>query len=1170
MRERIQRIHEKIREQIGAAETALLPADVWLNAAEADAGLQVTPVAASDPLLSGAFAALDRDIDAIWYDAALPTARRAAIVAHEFGHFYLHPDLRADSCGEYDAPDSLFSQYAQVAVGYSPAERRESEANQFAAEFLLPSLALRHAFLTEKLTASEIASRVGVSESLILSRLSDAILNHKEHRETQRREGTGNRKQGRAPNTQPATPNTQHPTPLDASQKLAAEILTGPTLVDAGPGTGKTRTLIARLRFLIDKCKITSDNILALTFSNKAAGEMRERLGEAIGEAAAQVWIGTFHAFGLEFLRKEGGAIGLPPAPALLEEGDAVRLLEQNLDRLPLDVYLSLSNPTLPFPDILACISRAKDELQTPEDYRRAALALMETDREAGMKALEIAEIYAVYQQILAECGLLDFGDLLMRSVELLDAFPEVRDRWQAQYPHILADEYQDVNRASAELLRRLAGKGAGFWAVGDLRQAIYQFRGASPANIRDFERDFPGGKRLRLGVNYRSRPGIVSLFAASAATPAWETQRESNGMEPEIIFAEADDTDAQADGIAEELRRREGAGTPLREQAILCRTNRQASEMAEALEARNVPAQHLGNLFERREVKDLLALLDLCCKPHGATLRRVAQFPSYNIPLEDAEILVRAAFEAAAPFPKALALAADLPEISETGRNGLRKLWRDIAPLAYRGDSWVFLSRYLLETSDYLRPFLESETFAARQCLLAIRHLLAFTRNVCAKMRFVDGDAGQAEFLDYLRHLLSCGAERSIKIADDADDLDAVRLLTAHSSKGLEFPVVYLPNLVADQFPLRRQGSMASPPPFFAPNGQPMTEEPDTDENLFFVALSRARDALILSYPKIRNAKPAKISPLLKPLETALDSGPVCRLHWQAATPLAADRAVNGPCGRRLSKLSSANRPANGNAEKAQLLHSFGSESKLQENVSSLFPALSASALEEYQTCPRRFYYRRVLQIHTGPDDSEYLKFHDAAAKTTQWLAAENQAGNSPTESELQIKLAEVWNSAEEDTAVTRLLKRKAAQMLESLRQKPAPNGAKQAERKFTAKLPSGDVTVECDAATITEDGTLHLERHQKRCLKSDDHTERRLALLREAAKQTDAPKIEITLISLADGETKSVPEAPRYEPARVEKYDAALAAIRAGQFAPKPSDRECPNCPYFFVCPE
>ena len=1136
LRERTQRLHEKLRAGIGTAETELLPADVWLDAAQADSGLQVTAVAASDPLLSGAFAALDRETGAVWHASDLPEPRRAAIIAHEFGHFYLHPDLQADSCGEYDAPDSLFSHYAQVAVGYSPAERRESEANQFAAEFLLPSPALRHAFRIENLAASEIAARVGVSETLVFSRLADTILGPHPPAPSHGRLFPTESARELLPLSQTweRGPGGEGRA-LDASQKLAAETLTGPTLVDAGPGTGKTRTLIARLCFLIGERSITSDNILALTFSNKAAGEMRDRLAEAIGEAAAQVWIGTFHAFGLEFLRKEGGMIGLPPAPGLLEDGDAALLLEQNLDRLPLNAYLNLASPALPFPDILACISRAKDELQTPEDYRRAALALMKTDAEAGAKALEIAGIYAVYQQLLTERGLLDFGDLLMRSVQLLDAFPEVKNRWQAQYPHILADEYQDVNRASAELLRRLAGAGRGFWAVGDIRQAIYRFRGASPANIRDFERDFPGGARLRLEANYRSRPGIVQLFAASASAETWQTRREIC-EEPEIIFAEADDADAQADGIAEEIRRREAAGVPLREQAILCRTNNQAGELARQLEARNVPAQHLGDLFERAEVRDLLALLEFCCRPHGAALRRVAQFPAYNIPEADADLLVSAAREATAPFPKALSLAADLTELSEAGRSGLLRLWKDIELIAYRGDAWIFLSRYLFETSDYLLPLLASETFAARQNLLAIRHLMAFTRNVCAKMRFVDGDAGQAAFLDYLRHLLICGEERSIKVADDADELDAARLLTAHSSKGLEFPVVYLPNVVADQFPMRRQGRMASPPPFLDPNGKPIAEEPDTDDNLFFVALSRARDALILSYPKIHADKPTKISPLLNSLQAALASESVRRVHWRTSAPLSepdeAKPLFPVPC--------------------------------------SLFPSFSASALEEYQTCPRRFYYRRVLQVHTGPEDSDYLKFHDATAKTAQWLASERSAGNAPTESETQARLAELWTPAETETAVTRLLRQRAAQMVETLRQTSPAKGAKPSERKFTANLPNGSVTLECDAASTTEDGTLRLQRHHRRKLNAKtDHTEPRLALLRTAAQQTGAVNVEIALVSLADGETKSVPESTRYEPARVEKYDAALAAIRAGAFDPKPGDRECPRCPYFFLCP-
>ena len=1124
-------LHHKIYAQLGAAENALLPADALLTAAEAATGLSVVPTPPDDPLLSGAFALLDRASEAVWMANDLAPERRRLILAHEFGHFYLHPDLRRDSCDEFDAPDSLFSRAAQIAVGYSPAERRESEANRFAAEFLLPRPALRHAFLTQNGRAAEIAARVGVPETTVLSQLAQAVLLEP---------GVGGRVSGVGNAAANLPVNLENPVPpvysLDPSQKIAAETLTGPTLVDAGPGTGKTRTLIARLQFLMERRGVAPENILALTFSNRAADEMRTRLREAVGEAAGQVWIGTFHAFGLELLRKEGSAMGLPPAPGLLEAGDASRLLEQNSDRLELDAYLYLHQIAYPFPDILACISRAKDELQTPDDYRKAALALMESDAEAGMKAWEVAEIYAVYQRLLAERGLLDFGDLLLRSVELLDALPEIRRRWQAQYPHILADEYQDVNRASAELLRRLAGNGAGFWAVGDLRQAIYRFRGASPKNIRDFEQDFPGGKRLRLNVNYRSRPGIVGLFAASAAE-MWETQRTA-GAEPEIVLAEAEDEFAQADGIAREIRRREAAGISLRDQVLLCRSNRQAGEMAERLEARGIPAQHLGNLFERGEIKDLLALLQFACEPHGASLVRVAQFPAYDIPGGDVSLLLHIAAEAAIPFPKALSLAPEISELSEAGQRGILRLWQDLQSIAYRGDAWTFLSRYLFQTSDYLRPLLDEATFAAKQKRFAIRQFLAFVQSVCLKMRFVDGESGQREFLVYLRSLLANGEERAIRLPEDGADSDAVRLLTAHSSKGLEFLVVYLPNLIQGQFPLPNQGSMAKPPPFLDANEEPIAEEPDSDDSLFFVALSRARDALILSHPRFRKGKPTKISPLLESLLKTPQMPEIHRIEWRhdPAFPPTPDVVTETAFPDLLPR---------------QL-------------------TFSASALEEYEKCPRRFYYGRVLNLKTGPEESDYLRFHKAIAETTQWLQAERAAGNSPTEADAQEKFAEIWPPTQEDGAAARLLRRKAAPLLETLRQNLASSPAPAAERKFTAILEHGAVTVECDAAATGLDGTLVLEKRHKRRLKADDHTDTRLALLRHAAKQQNPDRpVAVSLVSLADGEVRESPNKPKLESKRVEKYDIALQSIASGAFAANPADRECPRCPYFFLCP-
>ena len=359
---------------------------------------------------------------------------------------------------------------------------------------------------------------------------------------------------------------------LDPSQEQAAQVPAGPVLVDAGPGTGKTRTLTARIVHLLRDRGVAPGNIAALTFSNRAAEEMTDRLLATAGDAANCVWIGTFHAFGFELLRKEGQRIGLTTRSELLETADAVTLLERHFDLLNLTEYEYLNNPTLPLADILSAISRAKDELKGPEEYQRAADAMAasaqsDAERTEAAKAAEVAHVYAVYQRLLGKFGLVDFGDLIARAVELLEAHPDVRERWQRQYPHILADEYQDVNRATARLLQLLAGDGNGFWAVGDLRQAIYRFRGASPANIRRFETDFPGGFRPSLDYNYRSMPGLVRLFGGMARRMAsgtgsqdsWSAIR-SNADLPEVTLAVADDEAAQADWLAEQISAARGA----------------------------------------------------------------------------------------------------------------------------------------------------------------------------------------------------------------------------------------------------------------------------------------------------------------------------------------------------------------------------------------------------------------------------------------------------------------------------------------------------------------------------------------------------------------------------------------------------------------------------------
>src|SRR5579871_4844713 len=1142
LRQRACAMHLQLRARI-EGDGVLVPAEALLKAAEAETGMKRQKLPMDDPLLSGAYALLDREAKRIRYavDGPLSPGQVRLILAHEFAHFWLHPDMTTDSI-EGDVVQEMLATEGfplatdQVAEGYSPAERRETEANLFAAELLLPGPLLRRIVVEQGASASWIAAQVGVPETAVRTQLANALLLPVRDLPAEDLSGSPMGGGGLA---------------LDASQRQAAEVETGPVLVDAGPGTGKTCTLIARILHLLEARQVAPENILALTFSNKAAEEMRTRLRSAVGDLADRLWIGTFHAFGNELLRKDGNRIGLPSRPTLLDLAGAVALLEQNLHRLDLREYEYLHQPSLPFPDILRCISRAKDELITPVHYRdiaerQAASAQDEAQALAARKSQEIAGIYAVYQEVLAERGAVDFGDLLMRAVELLYAFPDVCARWQAQFPQILADEYQDINRASARLLQRLAGDGTGFWAVGDLRQAIYRFRGASPANVREFERDFPGGRRLRLAVNYRSRPPLVALFSRVAADMerggegeraedkpfAWEAMR-ADAEAAALICAVAENEEAQAEGIAAQIRQWEAVGIPKQEQAILCTTNAQAADLSARLSEHGIATQHLGGLFDRPEVKDLLALVALACEPEGTTLPRVAQFPEYAIPPEDVERLLHSARQDKQSFPGALAFAVHLPDLTEAGRAGFARLWQHLEPCIHRGDAWAFLTRYLFEMGGYLRPLLAEPGVENQQKLLAIERLLAYAQGLSRRLP-PDTPPTQAAFLNHLRHLMLCGEAKSVRLPADLPGMEGVRLMTAHQSKGLEFPVVYLPNLIEGQFPMKKGSSMATPP-------QELLEEPGGDEAtgedcLFFVALSRARDHLVLSSPGQWRGRAAKPSRFLEAIRADLDACRAERVAWT--------RSVSPPV-----------------EEAPQMAPAEESDAPR--------PALSLPAVDEYRDCPRRYYYRHVARLPEPKRESAYMAYHRSLEETIEWMRSQEDAEETQTFETIKAQFDARWSrhaAAFEGQEWTSRYRERAYSLLAGAALQPRPQSKPLPAYKLIAHLAHGSITMRPDYVEEREDGTLHLQRRHKRPAKKTDHTEEELALLRVAAQQ-HAPdrKVEIALHYLTDGETRPVPENRRYEPARVEKFDRALEGIQRGDFPAEPSEQKCAHCPYF-----
>lgn len=983
-----------------------------------------------DPLLSGAHAVLDPEAKTIWFSGGLAPSQRRLILAHEFAHFWLHHAQDAGPCAEED-----FEQITgDTLVGYGPRQRREAEANVFAREFLLPGPLLRCWFRDEGLDATAIARRADLDLPTVLSQLAASLIP-----ESPERESAG----------------TSAP-PLDPSQQAAANAPLGPLLVGAGPGTGKTRTLTTRVLYLTREQGVAPDELLVLTFARRAAEEMRERIGREAPDIARRAFIGTFHSYGLDLLRRHWQAAGLPPRPVLLDPVDLFTLLEKRIAGVELQALSYLHDPAYPLPDILRFIARAKEDLMTSDELARRA---------AGEEKLEdVARIWRVYEEVLRERGALDFSDLMVRVVRLLKENAAVLQTERARWRHILVDEYQDVNPAGARLVRLLAGEGVGLWAVGDLRQAIYAFRGASPANIARFESDYPSGRRTELGVNYRSRAGLVTLFGATCGEgpAAWQAARSGDTS---MTLAVASDDRVQAEGIAQRIRAFRSQGYAFRDQAILCRTRAQAAALRAGLTARNIPVMggdHEPNGFWNRPgIKDLLALLSCACEPDGPAFHRLSDLPPDLTACRDAwELFAHALF----------------------GPIGLARRITDPAAAARLLD-------------------------------------LAATFRQRSRTILDENEEPRRAFLRHVRRMARLGAAPGGEDAGRTDD--AVHVLTVHAAKGLEFPVVFVPNLSRGKFPSQSAPSLL---PALQRDEEP--DEASEEARLFFVAVTRARDHLVLSRAEKYNNRRAEPSPLL----ACLEGVPGLRHEtWTAEAAAPPEEAAD------------------------DLAAGAGDDS-----VPTVAPPeMDAGAAELYGRCPRRFYYERIVKLPTG-ETPPYAAFKRVVRDA---LASDNPAAALPA----------LWAERGPEPAHPHApFYRRAA---EEIVAHVAPSRERHnagATTPLRVTLENGVVAVRPDAGVLTEGVVQETFRKPPKDGKIDP--EPRLALLRTALEQ-QAPDGAVTLHLrfLRTGDLLPVPpDRPKQREKHLAGYDRALRGIRLQIFAATPADPgDCPLCPYFFICP-
>lgn len=1071
--------------------------------------------------LRRSLAVLEDDI--VFFDNALPAWFKNYCIAHEIGHFVLHQT--SVHCDETDIEnfetDNDLPTVSSKIIGYGAGERREREANLFALEFILPCEILKKYFNEKNLTATEISKLVGLPKEIVYRQLTRAVL---------------------LPEAIGEAEKPHHDLDLDESQKRAAEAENCPLLITAGPGTGKTQTLIKRILFLLEK-GISPDKILALTFSNKATEEMRERIAKIRPDESKQVKIMTFHSFGLEILRKYWQEANLNPDSNLLEKIDAVLYLEKNLAALQLEHYQTLHEPTQNLPAILGAISRAKDELFSPEKYRQSgeemiAESTSEEDKIKAEKVLEVAAVYRFYQDFLEREKFLDFGDLIFRSVCLLRENAAVKEEIRNSFEAILVDEFQDVNRASGVLLREIAGDGKGLWAVGDLRQSIYRWRGASPANLQLFKQDFPSSQTLSLENNYRSTEKIIRLFAEFAKKMKaasdevfsdWKPHNESLSGQ-EIFHEIAENAADEAENLAENVFKNLKNGVAFKDQAVICRTHSQLNKFAEKLSEKGIPILYLGEIFERDEIRDLLALLALRNSSSGLSLVRVANFAEYEILLADVKTILEKAGKEDSDFLATLDNERIYENLSVSGKAGIEKLKRHLFSIAPNVSAWQFLCEYLFEKSDFLKSFTSKTDVQTAQKLLAIYQFLNFAKS--QESRFAtENEAQISAFLRHIRRLARLSEDRNFaQVPAAAENLDAVRLLTVHAAKGLEFDTVYLPHLAKTYFPQKRKGEIC-------PNPKNLTEiETDfhleEEECLFFVAMSRAKKRLYLSraqsYGKTKNAA----SDFLEMLTEVLLL-PKTVPSFEAET---------------------ADRQARNEFYKT---------------------AFSAAQIERYQKCPRQFYYRDVLQLKEKDDFSIYRKFHSAVYEAIGELQ-KTKLENALTDQTAQAKLAEIWSASDLDEhAYAPIYRAEAETMIAEMFRKITESDGEFFQDSMFAELENGIVFVKPNYVEISETEVC-LQRFRTRKSprlkdgKKDEIEDADVLINLAAQKKFEAQNISQEIFYLQDGTARSVEITARTMKNRVEKFNKIIESINRNEFQANPNGDACPSCAYFFICPK
>lgn len=972
---------------------------------------------------------------------------------------------------------------------------------------------------------------------------------------------------------------TQKEVVFNPDQKTAIENIKGSLLIVAGAGTGKTHVIVAKIAYIVKLNLAKPSEILALTFTEKAAFEMEERVDKIMPYGYFQMWISTFHAFADRILKEEAAQIGLPANFKLMADAESIIFLRKNLFLFELNYFRPLANPNKFLEGLLTHFSRLKDEDISPKEYLKWSVSLAkraEYSLEDKKKFLELANVYVNYQLLKIKEGVFDFSDLVFYLLELFRKRPGVLKRYKQQFKYILIDEFQDTNIAQYQLIKLLCPpeENPNLSLVGDDAQAIYKFRGASVSNILSFMQDYKRAKQVTLSINYRSNQEILdsayqlikhndpdTLEARLGISKSLRSAREKGRDSLQFYYAQK--LEEEAEYIANQIEALKKK-YDFSDIAILVRANNHMQPISQALARSGIPYQFQGSgaLFKRPEVKDLIAYLKILADlADSVSLYRVLTMDIFDLDRKDLSLILSFAKRSNLTLFESIEIylclsdqgqkrsefeiyGKYLPLIRENSKNLLRRIYQMVCRHLnlIKKETAGQILYYFLADSGYLKKLVSYKSESDEKIAQNVSNFF----NKLKTYEIEHEDASVFSVVEYLQMSLELGESPTTQ-RSDRTSLNAVNILTVHAAKGLEFPVVFLANLTSGRFPTySKKETIPIPQELIKellPQGDYHLEE---ERRLFYVGLTRAMDKVYLTASRFyeEGIRARKISPFV--------------------VEALGEKRILGEVNKK-------------NEEKFQLsIFDFKKTPEIVVKNKVFLNNFSYSQIETYKRCPLQYKYSYVLKIPTSP--SQAASFGDSIHKTLQSFYLEFMKNRSISKNRLFEIFKSMWipigYSAKNHE---KRMKEEGKNMLARFYDKFHKKNLKiiDLEKLFKIKIDQDIfVTGKIDRVDLKEDGSIQIVDYKTGKKPGQAELEKSLQLSIYALAATNKglyhkplDKIDLTFYFLQDAEKISLKRSPQDLESVGATIKESVVKIRSGNFLANVGPW-CDFCAFKMVC--